>query len=420
MITNTENLSEKIFKPQYDYPETTTLVNRIDCSEGNSVSPLDGEVDSKWYRIVNPILWYLRGLPKLELEEVLSKIAASTKRHTNDNWLDSVIGYQPGNWIYEFLNQAAKWQAKADSIDKSNLTEDNKSKLNQYYLIASQYCSIASYPHFKNDELAMYAQTCAYQAYHKALSYSPFKCKELEFNVDGRNVKTILHLPQNCDGVCPVVLVCNALGNLQIDYYRYFSEFLAPNGLAMLTVDLPTVGFSRNFALTQNSSQIYQAIIEQLSNIPWIDSNRVIVAGFRFGSHIATRLAYLMPNKIRGLFNFTPFVHEMFVNKELQKSLPNVYKDMLASRLGLPCVSNQQLAAELNYFSLKNQGLLTHTCSLPVMNIVFEGDKLSSINEAKLIHSTKQNKIVTIQKTPLQKNLHDALTQSVKWMETIL
>ena len=359
-------------------------------------------------------------MPKLEIEAVLSQIAISTKRHTDDKWLDTVIGYQPGNWIYEFLNQAAKWQAKIDAVDQTNLSEEAKNNLHQDYLIASEYASIASYPHFKNDELAMYAQTCAYQAYMKALEYSPYTTKQIEFKVENRSIKTILHLPQNCDGVCPVVLVCNALGNLQIDYYRYFSEYLAPQGFAMLTVDLPTVGFSRNFVLTQNSSQIHQAIIEQLATVPWVDSNRVIVAGFRFGSHIATRLAYLMPNKIKGLFNFTPFVHQIFVDKTLQQNLPNCYKDMLACRLGLTSVSNQQLAAELNYFSLKNQGLLTRSCPVPIMNIIFEDDKLSNITEAKLIQSSKQSKIVTIAKTPLQKSLQNALTQSVKWMESIL
>ena len=417
----TENLSEKIFKPQYDYPETSSLINRLDSSNGSSISPLDGEIDSKWYRIINPLLWYWRGLPKLEIEAVLSRIAISTKRHTNDKWLDSIIGYQSGNWIYEFLNQAAMWQAKADNAAQSNLTEESKNSLHQDYLIASEYASIASYPHFKNDELAMYAQTCAYQSYMKALEYSPYSTKQLEFKVENRVIKSILHLPNNSNsGVCPVVLICNGLGNLQIDYYRYFSEYLAPQGFAMLTVDLPTVGYSRNFVLSQNSSQIHQAVIEQLPSVPWVDSNRVIVAGFRFGSHIATRLAYLMPNKIKGLFNFTPFIHQLFVDKALQQNLPNSYKDMLASRLGLTSVSNQQLAAELNYFSLKNQGLLTHSCPVPVMNIIFEDDKLSNLSEAKLIQSTKQSKIVTIPKTPLQKGLQNAFTQSVKWMESIL
>ncbi|OTQ54981.1 hypothetical protein B6D21_08810 [Gilliamella apis] len=417
----TENLSEKIFKPQYDYPETSSLINRLDSSNGSSISPLDGEIDSKWYRIINPLLWYWRGLPKLEIEAVLSRIAISTKRHTNDKWLDSVIGYQSGNWIYEFLNQAAMWQAKADNAAQSSLTEESKNSLHQDYLIASEYASIASYPHFKNDELAMYAQTCAYQSYMKALEYSPYSTKQLEFKVENRVIKSILHLPNNSNsGVCPVVLICNGLGNLQIDYYRYFSEYLAPQGFAMLTVDLPTVGYSRNFVLSQNSSQIHQAVIEQLPSVPWVDSNRVIVAGFRFGSHIATRLAYLMPNKIKGLFNFTPFIHQLFVDKALQQNLPNSYKDILASRLGLTSVSNQQLAAELNYFSLKNQGLLTHSCPVPVMNIIFEDDKLSNLSEAKLIQSTKQSKIVTIPKTPLQKGLQNAFTQSVKWMESIL
>lgn len=121
-MSATKNLSEQIFKQQYDYPETSGLINRIDYSDGSSISPLDGDLDSRWYRIINPILWFWRGLPKLEVEAVLSRIAASTKKHTNDKWLDSVIGYQPGNWIYEFLNQAAEWSAKADAIDPTNLS----------------------------------------------------------------------------------------------------------------------------------------------------------------------------------------------------------------------------------------------------------------------------------------------------------
>ncbi|MCX8700682.1 esterase FrsA [Gilliamella sp. B2840] len=418
-MTTTENLSAQIFKPQFDYPETSTLIKRIDSSDGSSISPLDGEIDSRWYRIINPFLWFWRGLPKLEVEALLSKIAASTKRHTNEKWLDTVIGYQSGNWVYEFLNQAALWQSKADLIDKENFRDEDRVNLHNYFLIASEYSSIASYPHFKNDELAMYAQTCAYQAYLKALTYSPFTVKELEFKIENRRVKTLLHLPKT-DSTCPVVFICNALGSLQIDYYRYFREYLAPRGFAMLTVDLPSVGYSRHFALNQNSSKIHQAILEQLSSVPWVDNSRVILAGFRFGSHLATRLAYVMPNKIKGLFNFTPFVHQIFVDKDLQKNLPVIYKDMLASRLGLPSISNAQLAAELNYFSLKNQGLLTHACPVPVMNIIVEDDFLSNVNEAKLIRSVKQNKLVTIHKTPLQKSLHDGLTQSVKWMESIV
>ncbi|WP_294963188.1 alpha/beta hydrolase [uncultured Gilliamella sp.] len=421
-MTSTENLSEQIFKPQYDYPETSTLINRIDTENNktdSNINNYDSDFDSCWYRIVTPILWYWRGLPTLEVEAVLSKIAVSIKQHSNNKWLDSVAGYQPGNWIYEFLNQAAEWQAKAESIDKADITDEDKKKVCNYYLIASEYCSIASYPHFKNDELALYAQTCAYQNYFKALSYSPFTIKELEFKVQNQNVKSILHLPQT-EGACPVVIMCCGLSNLQIDFYRYFSEYLAQNGIAMLTVDIPSVGYSRGFDLTQNSSLIHQAILEQLPTIPWVDDSRVILAGFRFGSHIATRLAQLMPNKIKGLFNFMPLIHYIFIDQIRQKYLPNVYKDIFASRLGLPAISNQQLIAELNYFSLKNQGILTHSCVVPVMNVIFEDDRLSTFNEAKLIHSLKQNKLIIIPKSPLQVNLQNALEQSVKWMISIL
>lgn len=420
-MTNVQNLSEQLFKPKFDYPETSTLINRIDTPSGNVMTnALDGDPNSRWYRIITPVLWHWRGVPALEVEAILARICAAKRARSNEQWLDTVSGYQNGNWIYEFLNAAAMWQSKADSLKDHELSEQDRLALHHYYLISSEYCSIASYPHYKNDELALYAQTCAYRAYRSALEYSPYVTKELEFNVDKGTISAFLHLPDTSGRVCPVVLMCAGLGNLQIDFYRYFHEFLAPKGIALLTVDFPTVGNSRNCTLTQNSSQLYQSVLEQLSSVPWIDSNRVVLSGYRFGSHIATRLAYLMPHKIKGLVNFTPLVHQLFVDKDLQQSLPEMYKDMLASRLGLTSVSNQQLAAELNYFSLKNQGIISRACQVPVMSIVFEEDNLSTLAEAKLVNSIKQHKILTVPRSPLTQSLQKALQQSVDWISSVL
>ncbi|MDF7667754.1 alpha/beta hydrolase [Orbaceae bacterium ESL0727] len=437
-----QNLSETLFKPKFNYPETSTLIKRIDISDvtsqntGNNClqthpSPLDGGNNTHWYRLVNPLLWHFRGLSTVEIEDVLSRIAVSTKPHSHDNWLDTVIGYQAGNWIYEFLNQAATWQAESETIIKADLSPTERQKMQRAYLMASEYGSIASYPHYKSDELALYAQTYAYKAYSEALNYSPYLLKELEFQTtdnlgNQNNIKAMLHLPIDAQTTAeittayPAVLLCGGMGNLQIDFYRYFSEFLAPKGIALITVDFPSVGLSRQVNLTQNTSQIYQTVLEQLPTVPWIDARRVVLTGIRFGSNIATRLAYLMPNSIKGLLNITPLIHQLFINKTLQESLPTIYKDMVASRLGLDTISNQQLAAELCCFSLKNQGIINRPCHVPVMSILFEDDPLSTMSEAKLITSCKQHKIVTIARTPLQKNFQKAMIASTDWMLSLL
>ena len=97
-----KNLSEQLFKPKFDYPETSTLVTPSANTRHLTNSLLDSEGQSYWYRAINRLSWQWRGLPFMETEDVLSRIAISDKKRSNPNWLDTVIGYQSGNWIYEF------------------------------------------------------------------------------------------------------------------------------------------------------------------------------------------------------------------------------------------------------------------------------------------------------------------------------
>ncbi|QIQ21377.1 esterase FrsA [Zophobihabitans entericus] len=421
-----QNLSEKLFKPKFNYPETTSLIQRIDASTTQFSSVLEGESNSRWYRVLNTLLWHWRGIPTLEIEAVLSRIAVSDKKHSDDNWLDSVIGYQSGNWIYEFLTQAAEWAGKAEQIcqlDTECPIEDlDRPKMHEYWLTASQFASIASYPHYKTDDLAAQAQSYAYRAYKEALEYSPFTLKEIDFKVDSSVVKGLLHLPTSTvsDKPCPVLFMCTGLTNLQIDFYKYFADYLAPLGIALLTIDSPGIGLSRQFNLSQNSTQLHQAVLEQLSNVPWVDHTKVIVSGFRVGAQMATRLAYLMPNRIKGLLNFGPIIHQLFVDKAVQQTLPAMYKDLIASRLGLNRISNVQLLAELNYFSLKNQGLINRPCNAPVMSIVFEGDNMSTEAEAKLIMSSQKHQIVKIEAKQITPGLQKAMEKSTDWIKELI
>lgn len=415
------NLSEKLFKPKFNYPETSSLIQRFNHEYVSFQHPLEGKTDASWYRVLNPLIWHQRGLPLLEIDATLAMIAASDKKRSNAQWLDSVIGYQSGNWIYEFASQANQWQQKAESLLAQPMTPEVQQAIHEAWLIASQFCSLASYPHFKTDDLATQAQVYGYRAYREALNYSPYGYKEIDFTLDNHTVKGFLHLPtSSVESACPIVFMCNSLANLQIDFYRYFAQYLAPQGIGLLTIDSPGTGLNKTFNLTQNSSDIHQAVLAQLPTIPWIDENRVILAGFRFGSHIATRLSYLAGNRIKGLFCISPMVHQLFVDKTLQSELPIMYKDLVASRLGLVSSSNEQLEAELNYFSLKNQGLLGRPCSVPIMSIVFEQDPFSPLSEAKLLSSTRQHKLIHVASSPLQRNLDNAMQQSVDWMKSLI
>lgn len=60
----------------------------------------------------------------------------------------------------------------------------------------------------------------------------------------------LLHMPKG-DGPFPTVLMCGGLDAMQTDYYSLYERYFAPRGIAMLTIDMPSVGFSSKWKLTQ-------------------------------------------------------------------------------------------------------------------------------------------------------------------------
>ena len=110
---------------------------------------MDGESQDGWYRLIKLLLWAWQGIDMLDCYDVLSHISASKNSRSDDNILDSVIGFRSGNWSYEWTQKGMSYQKKANEFAKQGC--DILAK--EAYYSASQLYSIASYPHLKTDEL---------------------------------------------------------------------------------------------------------------------------------------------------------------------------------------------------------------------------------------------------------------------------
>ena len=153
------NLSETLFKPRFKHRETSTLVKRHGhVPQASIASALDGTSQANWYRIINRLMWVWRGVSPIEIEHVLSHIAASTAERSDERLLDTVVGYRSGNWIYEWSHQAMSWQQRAQE-------EKDPTLAGEYWLQAANLYSIAAYPHLKGDDLAEQAEALANRAY---------------------------------------------------------------------------------------------------------------------------------------------------------------------------------------------------------------------------------------------------------------
>ncbi|WP_338505365.1 esterase FrsA [Erwinia aphidicola] len=407
-----KNLSEELFKPRFKHPETSSLVRRLAHHNPLSIhSALDGENHAGWYRMINRLLWSWRGISPQEISEVLARIAASNVEHTDEKLLDTVIGYRGGNWIYEWSKQGAQWQQKA-----SECSDD--AQAGQHWLHAANLYSVAAYPHLKEDELAEQAQLLASRAYEEATNRLSGELKELEFAIPGGSpVIGFLHMPADVKAPYPTVIMCGSLDALQSDHYRLFHDYLAPRGIAMLTLDMPSVGFSAKWKLTQDSSFLHQQVLRQLNTVPWVDHTRVAAFGFRFGANVAVRLAYLESQHLRAVACLGPVVHSLLSDTNLQDRVPEMYMDMLASRLGMSSTSDSALHTELSRFSLKIQGLLGRRCPVPMLSGYWPHDPFSPEEESRLIvSSSSAGRLLKINPTPAMGNFDKAVRDICDWI----
>lgn len=407
-----KNLSEELFKPRFKHPETSTLVRRVHHHGTQAQqTPLDGENQTGWYRMINKLLWTWRGLTPQEISEVLARVAMGPEERTDARELDTVVGFRNGNWIYEWTQQGGQWQEKAMQCK-------DDAAAGEYWLHASRLFSIAAYPHIKGDPLADQAQTLANRAYEEATRRLPGELKELTFAIPGGSpVQGFLHMPSNVKAPYPTVLVCGALDSLQSDYYRLFHDYLAPLGIAMLTVDMPSVGFSTKWKLSQDSSFLHQHVLREMQNIPWVDHTRVAAFGLRFGANVAVRLAYLEAPRLKAVACLGPVVHALLSDNALQDRVPDMYMDVLANRLGMGNTTDSALRTELNRYSLKVQGLLGRRCPTPLLSGYWPNDVFSPESESQLIVSASADgKLMPIALSPLMHNFDQALKEIAQWI----
>jgi esterase FrsA len=406
------NLSEDLFKPRFKHPETSTLVRRARHHKREDIqSPLDGRTEPHWYRLINRLLWIWRGVDPLEIMDVQSRIATSQAEHTNDDYYDTVVGYRSGNWIYEWSKQAMLWQQRAGQQQDPELC-------GKQWLMAANLYSIAAYPHLKGDDLAEQAQVLANNAYEEAAPRLSGGLRELTFSMPGgSDITGFLHMPKGKEGPFPTVLLCGGLDALQSDYYRLFEHYLAPAGIAMLTIDMPSVGFSSKWKLTQDSSLLHQQVLRALPEVPWVDHTRVAAFGFRFGANVAVRLGYLESPRLRAVACLGPVVHSLLSEFERQQRVPEMYIDVLASRLGMIDASDEALRVELNRYSLKTQGLLGRRCPTPMLSGFWERDPFSPEQDSRLIASSSADgKMLNIPFSPLFLNFDKALREITDWL----
>ncbi len=411
------NLSERLFSKVRKVQETSTISNSAGAlgeHEGEQVL-IEGICSNAWYRIIRRSYWIWQGADPIELEDILSHIATGTGVRSREEKLDTLQGYAPGNWIYEFSQVAGEYFKKGKSLEQ----EGDLSGARKAYLRATRYYSIASYPHLKGDELAEQAQLQGNQAYREAGRLMPVPLKILTIPFRDKEINGYLHLPTDAH-VVPVVMVSGSIDSLQIDFYRFYEQYLVPNGIGMLTLDMPGIGYSSQFPLVQDTSRLHQAALHYLrEQVPFVDNQRIGMVGVRLGGNVAARLAYLEPTHLKAVACIGPGLNQFFMEPELFNQASPMLRASLANRLGMDAANWNELQPQCQIFSLKRQGLVGVTRTrVPILSIGHRRDFICPESDIRtLASSSHYGKAIVLDKLPVMKVFDRALSETCDWLK---
>ncbi len=404
-----KNLSETLFIKHRQAKETSTLTQYMPSSQA-TLEQKQREEGRRWYRNLRRLQWAWQGIDPIAQESVLARIASSTHSRTHDELLDTVMGYHSGNWAYEWTRLGMEYQRKSEQLQGDECANE---------LFTASLCfSIAGYPHLRNDNLAIQAQSLANNAYAQAAKHTQYVIKPIEVPYKGKKIIANLHLV-NTDNPKPVVIVSAGLDSLQTDMWRLFRDHLASRDIAMLTVDMPALGYNSHWPLGEDTSCLHQAVLNELPNLPWVDHRKVGLFGFRFGGNAMVRLSFLEQEKIKACVSLGAPIHDVLSSPNKLKQMGKMYLDVLASRLNKNVVDIDSLAGQLTAWSLKIQGFLSgRRTKVPILSLSMEGDMVSPYSDNQLVAMfSEHGQAKKISSQSITKGYEQSLDLAIKWLE---
>ena len=378
-----QNLSETLFKPKFDYAETSTISNSAcPLPTLSRRDPYFG-FEENFYRPILKFTWVHTGGNAIDIDEALARICTSKNERTRSSLYDTVKDYGPGHWVYEFNCEAQeRVNAAKEALEKNDLK-----KASHNYRMAARYYSIAAYPYLKGDVFAQEADTLARTYYKKIFDIEDSEGDLLEqtFDVDGKKVKGYLHLPNLTDVHACVIAVC-PYENAFSSYYRLYADYLKPYNIACFVLEMPGVGGCEKLNLNDHFSLGVEKAIDHLATLKYVDSNKIGLLGIGMAGTACIRATILNSSKVKGLFCFAPFVHSFYTDADILNSLPLCVRSSLCNRLDLDASSWDTVIPRFKAYSLKTQGILSASgrCTVPttvcsVENSVITKEDLRSL-----------------------------------------
>ncbi|MFY0681131.1 MAG: alpha/beta hydrolase [Thalassovita sp.] len=282
--------------------------------DGSKFRSLD---EGSWYHPVEPEQWSYYGADENEVYGVLSRIENAKGARSNADWPDTITAYGPGNWVYEF-SQVGEAALKAGN-----------------YGAAINYFHTAAAPHagLNEQNVALEKARDAYKMAMKDIGHY----EEIEVAFEGETFTVHLHIPEG-DGPFPVLVMSNGSDMSSVAALSYYEKHLQPKGIAFLTLDVPGMGRSSAYDMSDGRTEkLHVAAINWAKNDARLDPQNVFMQGISFSGHSAARIfAFHEDLDLGGIVYTCGPLHSAFLAPaHVYEDFPKFTIDGVKTRMGL-------------------------------------------------------------------------------------
>ena len=172
------------------------------------------------------------------------------------------------------------------------------------YFVASLLYASAQWSYFDINEEDLEWERRMIATYDKYIEYASHPVERVDIDFQDTALSAFLHLPGPvADGPYPCVLHIGGMDGSKENMVALHGDSALTRGMAVLALDGPGQGETRNRGVTissDNFAQAADAAVQWLANRPDIDSDRIVIRGSSFGTYYGTVAAAGLKDKIKG------------------------------------------------------------------------------------------------------------------------
>ncbi|MCY1667466.1 alpha/beta hydrolase family protein [Rhizobium sp. SL86] len=298
--------------------------------------------------------------------------------------IDTLEGLDGARWAKAWIATGNAFKAKADALLSSGDTAAARDAYYQaygFYFLGRFPC-----PNHPGKEESYRLELEAYAKFG-ALADPPIKPVSLPFDAPdalSNEIRFYLRKPAGVEKP-PVVIMWGGVDAWKEEMTELSNQLVAA-GIATIAMDNVGTGQSPIKARPNGEIQ-FAPVIDWVMQAADLDGSRIALIGRSFGGHWATKLAHLMPQKLRCAVNWGGGVHYMFQPEWVEASrYPDSYlMELVETRSRMLGARNDAEYVEgFRVLSLLDQGLLSQPCA-PLLLVNGKEDKQCPIADIHLL-----------------------------------